>query len=359
MSVQPNSADTSTAPLQFRRAAPADAEGIADLYDRVYGGNYPILECTDPALIRTVLSERDYSWFLATADDAVVGSSVAVPDSVNGTCELGRAAVRLEYAGRGNFAVLFEATVADAAARPENELIYGYARSERSRYLFERIDHTIHWTGTDGGMHRVGEDREEHLIGVSFNPEYPPLRMLPPHPLVVADSLVDAELRAMVGRTEDGPYPERIAAVHSAEYLHESEHGRIAFSLFEPSHAAVIAGIEARSPADVRRLLHEVLDHASSRVDHLTVYVLADKRAVIAELCTPDATGRSFTASAYLPGWHRENGARYDCLTLTLRLDDRTPRRLGFGEHIESLHESLNIPTAKPPLPLRRKDIRA
>ncbi|WP_067690780.1 hypothetical protein [Nocardia jejuensis] len=341
MTIQFNPAEASTTPLEFRRATPDDAEGIAELYDRVYRGRYPLVECTNPAVISAVLTERDYSWFLATADGVVVGSSVAVPDSVNGTCELGRAAVRLEYAGRGNFAVLFNATVDDAIARPENELIYGYARSERARYLFERIDYSIHWTGTDGGMHRVGDNREEHLIGGSFNPVHPPLRILPSDPLVIAGSLLDTELRAMVGRAATGAYPTRIAAAHSTRYLHESQHGRIAFSLFEPSNAAVIGEIDATSPADVRRLLWEVVDHAPALVEHLTVYVLADKRDVIAELCTPDARGRGFVASAYLPGWHSEDGCRYDCLALTLRLDDRTPLRLGFEKHVEALHDSV------------------
>ncbi|MRH87963.1 hypothetical protein GFY24_10985 [Nocardia sp. SYP-A9097] len=344
------STPSESTPVVCRRATPADAAGIAELYDRVYGGHYPITECTDPALIGTILTERDYSWFLAVADDIVVGSSVAVPDSSNGSCEIGRAAVRPEYAGHGSFAMLFDATVADAVARPENELLYGFARSDRARYLFERIEYPIHWTGTDGGMHRVGDAREEHLIGVTFNPKHPPVRILPPNPPVRVGSLVDTELRAMIGRTATGPYPAQLTARRTTDYLHESAHGRVAYSLFEPSRAAVVGELDAHTPADVRRLLWEVVDQAPARVEHLTVYVVADKQAVIAELCAPDVAGRAFTACAYLPGWHRGDGARYDCVMLTLRLDGRTPLRLGFNERVEALHTSLTVPS---PLSLR------
>ncbi len=327
--------------VEFRAAKPDDAEAIADLYDTVYHGRYPIAECTDPALTRRILQADNHIWMIAVADDMVVGSSVARPEPINSTCELGRAAVRMEYAGRGNFALLFEATVEQAIAQPRNEMIYGYARSERARYLFERIVYRVHWTGTDGGMHRVGDTREEHLIGGSFNPRHQPVRVVPANMPVVSGSRIEQELAAMSGRAVTGEYPYALSGRGPVDFVHETSWGRVGYTLFEPSGALVVGELEAEDPVACRRLLHETVEQAPVPVEHVTLYALADKRSFIETLCTPVDDGNRFCASAYLPGWHTDGTARYDCVTLTQRRDRRRPVSLGLDERVRALHASL------------------
>ncbi|MEV6768358.1 GNAT family N-acetyltransferase [Nocardia sp. NPDC051030] len=332
--------------IEFRLAIPADAEGIAQLYDDVYFGSYPIAECTDPTLIRRILAADEHIWVIALDGDLVVGASVGRPEPANHTYELCRAAVRREYSGRGNFAVMFDMTIDAAKARPDCQLIYGYARSERARQLFSRVSYRISWVGADGGQHMFLGDREEHLIGVCVNPDRSATRVLPPSSIVRPASLVEREIEALAAESVEGEYPAVLTPGGAAAFTHRSEHGRIWYSVFAPSRTAFISDIEAAIAADARALVWEVLDGfpmAPGPIEHATVYVLADKLELIAELCT--AAGdpkRRFTVRGYLPAWYKDGEGRYDCVVLTARTDDRLTARNGLEPLIDQIESSFS-----------------
>src|SRR5262245_15854557 len=195
------------AAVDIRHATPADAEQIADLYHDVYDGAYPIAESTDPALIRRTLVDAGQVWLLAVHDGTVVGSVQARPDTIGEAYEICGWAVR--NPGRGLGAVLLDAGVRVATNRAGCELGGGYFRGELSRHL---ALHLFRWVGTDGGMHRVGADREEHLVGVRFNAERLPIRVLPAASVLRAGSEVAHAVAATRLETRRGPYPARIAA---------------------------------------------------------------------------------------------------------------------------------------------------
>jgi hypothetical protein len=94
----------------------------------------------------------------------------------------------------------------------------------------------------------------------------------------------------------------------------------VSYAVFERSRAAVVGAVEGDTPDDVRRVLWELIDGATpSKIEHLTLYALADKLPVIRALCRPsrDDPARRFAVCGYLPGWHKEGAARYDCVTRT------------------------------------------
>ena len=117
----------------------------------------------------------------------------------------------------------------------------------------------------------------------------------------------------------------------------------MSYAVFEPSRAAVVSAVEGDTPGDVRRVLWEVIDGAApSKVEHLTLYALADKLPVIEELCRPgrEDPARRFAVRGYLPGWHKDGEARYDCVTLTAQSSEQIPDRHGLDAWIEGVYRS-------------------
>lgn len=329
--------------IEVRHATPDDADGIAALYDRAYDGGYSITECTDPALVRRVLADRQHIWVLAVDGARVIGAIVARHDPANASYELCRAAVDPGYRGRANYSAVFGLSFRDAVDRPDCEMIYGYARSEYARRMFSRARLRWSWTGTDGGMHLVAAEREEHLFGMAFNPERLVTRVVPPLSILIPESAVAREITILNSMTRTGDYPSRIAAGGAVGLAHESDCGRVSYSLFELSRAAVVSAVEGDTPDDVRRVLWEVIEGAApSKIEHMTIHALADKLSVIAELCRPDPADpiRRFTVRGYLPGWHKDGEARYDCVTLTTCSGGQIPHRLGLEARMESIYRS-------------------
>ncbi|MGN9775139.1 GNAT family N-acetyltransferase [Micromonospora sp. H33] len=209
--------------IEVRYATPDDADGIAALYDRVYNGGYPLTECTDPALVRRIVTDQEHIWMLALDRGTVVGSSVARRDPGNASYELCRAAVDPDYRGRANYSAVFGRTLRDAVERPDCEVIYGYARSERARRMFSRARPTWAWTGTDGGLHPVGDEREEHLLGMAFNPERVVTRIVPPRPILVPGSAVAREIGVLTSATRTGEQiPQRLGLDDRMESIYRS-----------------------------------------------------------------------------------------------------------------------------------------
>lgn len=332
--------------IEIRHATPDDVEGIAALYHRVYDGSYPITECTDPALVRRIVTNEEHIWVLALAGDSVVGASAARPDPVNSSYELCRGAVDPRYRGRANYGAVFARSLRDAIGRTDCEVIYGYLRSEHARRVVSRPPVNWSWTGTDGGMHRLAHGREEHLFGMFFNPERVVTRIVPPQSILIPDSAVAHEITVQRAITVTGDYPAQIAAHGTAEFTHESDRGRVSYSVIELSRAAIVGAVEGDTPEDIRHVLWELIDSATpSKIEHMTIRLLADKLRVIAELCRPHAGDwtRRFAVRGYLPGWHKDGDVRYDCVTLTARLGEQIPERFGFGDRVEAIYRSFPL----------------
>jgi|SRR5271165_5260162 len=341
-----------TADIDVRFAAPDDADKIAELYNRVYDGRYPILDCVDPQRIRHLLASGEHIWVIGLDNGVVVGSGVLQAEQPNSAYEMGRAVVLRQYCSRGHFQRISGHMWMAARDRMGCDLIYGYARSERSRMLFSHVSDQhglpVAWVGTDGGMHPNGEMREEHLIGLTFFPQRNTVRVVPPHPFLDPDTPLAKHIARLSVVSVQGAYPCAIAAGWGAEFTHVSPYGRVSYSLFRPSRAAIVTGVTADTADDVRRALWDVIDRANrpgwpARILHMTVHLLADKTEVIASLCDRgrDGAGRRFTVNGYLPAWYKDGDARYDCVVLTTRVDDLPRNLLGAEKTADEIYRSL------------------
>ncbi len=331
------------AEIEIRQATTDDAAGIAALFDRVYRGGYHLAECADPTLVQRTVASREHLWVLALAARTVVGSVMARRDPGNARYELCRAAVHPDYRGRPDINVALDVLRRDTVSRPDCEVLYGNVRSERARRKLGNEATRWSWTGADGGMHVLHGEREEHLFGMAFNPERTVTRIVPHRSVLLPASVVAREIGRLTSATRIGDYPAWISARGTSEYTHESSHGLVSYSVFESSHAAVVSAIEGDTPSDVRRLLWELLDGAApSKIEHLTLHALADKLPVIEELCRPDREdpARRFAIRGYLPGWHTDGAARYDCVTLTAQTSEQIPNRFGLDALIEEVYHS-------------------
>jgi len=329
--------------IEVRHATPGDADGIAALFDRVYQGGYHLAECTDPETVRRAVASQDRLWMLALAAGTIVGSAMARHVPGDARYELGRAAVDQDYRGRPDVRAMSKVLLRDTVRRPDCGLLYCEVRSEIARRMVAREMPGCCWTGADGGMHVVMGEREEHLFGMAFNPERTVTRIAPPRSVVLPGSPVAREAGRLGSVAHTGDYPARIAAPGESQYTHESGSGQVSYSVFEPSRAAVVSAVEGDTPGDVRRVLWEIIDGAApSKVEHLTLHALADKLPVIEELCRPDREdpARRFALRGYLPGWHKDDGARYDCVTLTAQSSEQIPNRHGLDAQIEQVYRS-------------------
>lgn len=335
------------ADIEIRCADPEDADGIAALYDGVYGGGYPITECIDPALVRRIVTRQEHIWVLALDGDAVVGASVAKPGPVQGSYELCRGVVHPAYRGRARYSAVFELSLRLAFGRQDCEIVYGYARSGHALAVFDssfrRVGLPWAWTGTDGGLHLVADQREEHVFFQALNPARVMTRIVPSESVLIADSAVARRIATLKPTTRAGRYPARIAVGDEDEFSYESDRGRVSFSVLRASRAAVVSAVEGDTPEDVRSVLWELLDGAApSEIQQMMVNVLADKLPVIAALCRPgaDGPGRRFAVRGYLPGWYKEGDVRYDCVTLTASTGPHVPVRLGVEDQVEAIYGS-------------------
>lgn len=333
--------------IEVRFATPDDAERIAALYDEVYDGGYPIAECTEPVLVRQVLTEQKHIWVLALDGDRVVATTVARPEPGRDCYEVCRGVVHPDYRGRANYGAVFDLSLRTALERPDCDIIYGWARSRHALSVFDasftRAGLTWCWTGTDGGLHLVAGEREEHMFFFTVNPERGATRIAPRRSILIKRSAVAREIATLNPIALPGDYPARIATGGAAEFTYRSDRGRVSLDVIERSRAAVVSAVEGDTPDDIRRALWEAVDEvAPTRIEQITVHALADKLPVIAALCRPatDDPKKRFAVSGYLPGWHKENGLRYDCVVLTAYTGNQLPIQLGLEDRIEAIHRS-------------------
>lgn len=330
--------------LDVRPATAADADSIAALFELVYGGSYPFADSIEPDRIRRIVTGADHLWMLVLEAGTVVGSVMARRDPGNASYELGRGVVHPDHRGRPEPGMALDSLLRDTMARPDCELLYGEARSERARRKLGRAGALRYaWTGTSGGRYVVLGEREDHLFGMAFNAERVVTRIVPSRSVLLPGSPVACEIGRLRSVNRVGAYPDRISSRGVGGYIHESDRGRVTYSAFESSRSAVVSAVDAETPGDVRRVLWEILDGAApANVEHLTLHALADKLPVIQELCRfdPDDPARRFAVRGYRPGWHKDGAARYDCVTLTAQVSVQTPNRNDLGPLVNAVHRS-------------------
>lgn len=272
------------------RAAPAHAEGIAALYEKVYAGKYPLAEFQDPRFIAGAVQDSRYKWFVAQKGGAVVGSTVGVVAPWNNSCELGKTVVDPGEAGAG-VAKQMCARMRDSALEEGVEVLWGALRNEQMTKI-ARHDGLV-LVGYLPGAHRV-ENREIHLLGYRLSDEARRKRVAP-----------------LKNHLYDLPGFQRICA----EFALPVAQGEY------PKEVVVNPGLCAN--AEVGVLYHPFdkswvvtrWDGVLDVPEYIELTVLADKVDEIDKLVHAE-----FEQVAFLPAWYERDGKRYDCIRLARAL---------------------------------------
>src|SRR4051794_33611253 len=88
--------------LRVRRAEPADALKIINLYQDIYEGTYPDPLMSHYRLLKDTLASHEYCWMVAESPESgagLVGAVVYRVDASNRLAKVFGAAVRPEYRG--------------------------------------------------------------------------------------------------------------------------------------------------------------------------------------------------------------------------------------------------------------------
>ncbi|MBI4146825.1 GNAT family N-acetyltransferase [Candidatus Woesearchaeota archaeon] len=334
--------------IHYRSAVPSDAHKLAKLYDEVYKGGYPIVDCLDPVRINDIIEKNEHIWMVAFDKGELVGAAVAKPESWNKSYETCRSVTRGSYNGRNIGKFLYEMVLQTAFHRPDCDMVFGYPRSDLMKRLLEKTTPPIAVVGSDGGMHIVSGVREEHLMCFVYNPHKTLSRVVPQNPLYGKSRELTRLVEQFDLETNIGQYPARLIVGPAAERSYESRYGRVAFADFEPSKCLAITGVNADNVSDALRLIWDFIapqatpaQPISTVAGHVSMYVLADKAELIAQLCAQfnGVPNQRFRMSGYLPAWYEEEGRRYDCVLLTTRLDGEAPVMHGTEELIASFRE--------------------
>jgi RimJ/RimL family protein N-acetyltransferase len=70
--------------IEIRKAGEEDFTKISSLYDRVYGGLYPVSEASNPEEFKKIIQDRNHLWLIALKENRLVGSLVFAIDGDNG-----------------------------------------------------------------------------------------------------------------------------------------------------------------------------------------------------------------------------------------------------------------------------------
>ena len=127
------------------------------------------------------------------------------------------------------------------------------------------------------------------------------------------------------------------AGLFAGDYLRHPDYGPFTFEYhpFCPSDSLEITaytGPKTDPGAIAADLLRTI--ESFGYVRHVRMAVLVDKTELCAALC---AAG--FAVTAYLPGWHLQNGVRYDCVLVTRCLTPEEPVDHGTRDLIDYFNQ--------------------
>lgn len=109
-----------------------------------------------------------------------------------------------------------------------------------------------------------------------------------------------------------------------------ASHGQLLYS-HDPDNSTLTLSGQAGGYLPQPRALAEIISllRQSPDLQYVCVQILADKLELLAGLI-----GLGFAITAYLPAWHLEGGARYDCIQLVLQSFASRPRSHGFDDQV-------------------------
>jgi hypothetical protein len=316
--------------LLYREADPEDARKLAELYNKVYSGGYPIRECLEEKLVRKIIENREHIWGIAQDRDRIVGATVGRPEIWNRSFEGCRSVTDQDYGRRGIGKNLYRLILMSSFFKEGCDIGFGFPRTEGMKQLMEKAIPPIEIAGFDGGMHLVSGIRENHLMSFLVNPFRNIERIvseidLPSFREIVCQNNVEYEI---------GDYPQEVIVGPKKDQKLETPHGEVSYFYFGPSRCVQITQVKTDYEEDISRAIEFFVKEKDA--DHFSLYVLADKLKMISDLIKSE---RSFSINAFIPAWYYKQGKRFDCFYLSHLKDDSEPRTYGTDEIITTCKE--------------------
>jgi N-acetylglutamate synthase-like GNAT family acetyltransferase len=316
----------------LRRAQPADAPQIAALFHLAYeASSHP---CKSEDFVRTSLQpERTDVWFVSESEGRISGCACMLQHRWNRSWEIARGVTHPDFRRGGIATELLQRLVDEAWGSGRCDLIVAFPRSWiMTRTLAESVRPGFTVVGHDGGINIAGGQREYHLLALSCGPSSRADR-ISPGPLLeerMPAWVRDAVLAPIGFSPAPGDYPPTIIA---GEHRQHPDYGPFTFYYhpFCPSDSLEITaytGPKSHPEAIAADLLTTL--ESFGYVRHVRLAVLADKTVF------QQALGRGgFAMTAYLPAWHFQSGARYDCILMTRRTTAEEPVDHGTRDLID------------------------
>ena len=274
--------------IEFRSAKAEDAEGIAGLYRKAYGGNYPLSEYFDSGWIVNAIQKEGHIWQIALSKNKVVGSSVGVPHNWNKSFEIGRTFVDDEFQNRKVAKTLCE-RVRNEAFGQGFEIGWGTIRNEAAHNISKNDGMTV--VGYLPGLHKPAV-RETHLFCMRLSPAAKEKRRVPRQmPLLYKTHLINEITREMGVEDIVDDYPQD-------EVVGPESDCKASVKIFHHS-------------GDDSTIIYALENFEKLAAEYIQVTLLTDKTKAMQFFSM-----LGFKPCAFLPAWFEKDGKRYDCLTM-------------------------------------------
>ncbi|MGC5698805.1 hypothetical protein J4P02_01220 [Pseudomonas sp. NFXW11] len=307
----------------FRRGHSEDIERLAELFQSVYGQTtHP---CQKPGYIRSSMGSGQQQWFVAEEDGAIVGCTCIARRPWNLAWEVCHGVIRPEARRSGAISHLVGLSLENHQPAPL-ELGFYITRNIASHALMKKIKPAL-LVGHDGGPDKVDGIREYHLTAI-----HPPIRDGFVHvaPWYVREPCADFIGHYLYPSLQLLPAPGNYPQTCLSGAPGGTRHGQLGYTHDAEANALMISGQAGASASEQEVLLElNALLHAWKQVEYVNLHILADKLDLLAELMK-----LGFAITAYLPAWHLQAGARYDCIMLVRQSFAQAPHSHGFDDEV-------------------------
>lgn len=274
--------------IVIRKALPEDAEEIARLYNEVYGGKYPLGEFTNQCLIEENLKAKKDVWYLAFFKEMCIGSAVCAIERENNSAELGRAVIKKDFRGNSISRQLYE-IVREETLGQGVDILWALIRNKATYEISKNDGLTL--VG-HSESYILDKGREVLLFGLRITPEGQKKRVIPHNREIYQIDGVKRIVEEMHLGGEEGKYPLEVVAKMTLK-----------------GEPASIKGMYHRPN---KSFAATFIPETDSFPEHFEATILADKINHIRFL-----QSAGFSITAFLPGWYKKEGKRYDCVLLT------------------------------------------
>ncbi|MGY4730734.1 GNAT family N-acetyltransferase [Burkholderia pyrrocinia] len=311
--------------FSIRRGTVSDTVRICSLFEREYGdSSHP---CLDEHYVWSAVSNKSELWFVAeeATGDAIGCMSVSY-NAQNRSWEFGRAMTSQRHRKMGIVSSLLRSII-DAMPVAENDLAFAIARNDIAlRAMQGHVDAVV--VGHDGSPNMVHGVHEHHVVAIEKF-RSPRFKHWLPISSVFRDSgFLRSEILEPLGLAgTPEKYPDTCLWGHGDEFSDGFTFRLDARvdAIYLCQHIGGPFMTERDITADLLRFLKR-----RSTTPYIGAIVLADKLMLITAMLE---TG--FCITAYLPAWHWNRGARYDCVLLARRSHNFANKN-GLDAHVDT-----------------------